>query len=149
MPPDAATEAAAATREMTMFTLHNPVDNPPRPGPLSWGVAFAAPRRFTFVSGQTGVDADGRVGDGFIEQCRLTWGNVGRVLRDADMRPADLVRTGIFLPRQVAMTDALLAEFNAVRTDFLGAHRPASTMIVVHALMDPRWLIEIDAVAAA
>ena len=46
------------------------------------------------------------------------------------------------------MTDDLKAQFNAVRVEFLGDNRPSSTMIYVHALMDPPWLIEIDAIAA-
>nr|WP_321983980.1 RidA family protein [uncultured Lichenicoccus sp.] len=131
-----------------MFTLHNPKDSPPPPGPLSWGIDLTTPRRMVFISGQVGADADGRVGSDFIEQCRMTWRNVGNVLRDAGMRPANIVRTGIFLSRTVEMTDLLKSAFNAVRVGFLGETRPASTMIVVHELMDPRWLIEIDAIAA-
>ncbi len=131
-----------------MFTPHNPVDCPPVPGPLSWGISLAAPGRLIVVSGQVGADADGRIADGFIAQSRLTWANVGRVLRDAGMSSANLLRTGIFVSREVVMTEALRAEFNTIRTDFLGTHRPASTMIFVPALMDPDWLVEIDAIAA-
>jgi 2-iminobutanoate/2-iminopropanoate deaminase len=119
------------------------------PGPMSWGVHADAPRRIVAVAGQIGVDAQGRIGDGFLEQCRLTWANIGHVLRDAGMTPAHLIRTGIFLSREVVMTADVLAEFNAIRTGFLGAHRPASTMLVVHALMDPRWYVEIEGLAVA
>ncbi|MEI9984714.1 MAG: RidA family protein [Aliidongia sp.] len=131
-----------------MFTVHNPQDVLPPPGPLSWGLELAAPRRLLYISGQVGADAHGRVGDGFLEQARLTWQNVGGVLRSAGLTSRNIVRTGIFITRQVEMTDELKAMFNKLRTDFLGDHRPASTMIVVHALMDPSWLIEIDAIAA-
>ncbi len=131
-----------------MFDQINPSDSPKPPGAFSWGLDLRSPRRLVFVSGQIGVDADGRVGASFIEQCRMTWCNVGNVLSDADLSPVDIVRTGIFIARQVIMTDELKAEFNAIRTEFLGGRRPSSTMIYVHALMDPRWLIEIDAIAA-
>ncbi len=132
-----------------MFTLHNPHDVQPPFAPLSWGVELARPQRLVFVSGQVGADASGCIAADFIEQCRLTWDNVGSVLRDARMGPANIVRTGIFITRHVEMTDEIKQRFNAVRVAFLGDHRPASTMITVHALMDPHWLVEIDAIAAA
>ncbi len=131
-----------------MFNQINPSDSPKPPGAFSWGLDLQSPRRLVFVSGQIGVDADGRVGESFIEQCRMTWRNVGNVLRDAHLSPVDIVGTGIFIARQVIMTDELKAEFNAIRAEFLCGRRPSSTMIYVHALMDPSWLIEIDAIAA-
>ena len=102
-----------------------------------------------FVSGQVGADASGRIAADFIDQCRLTWNNVGSVLRDAGMVPANIVRTGIFITRHVEMTRETTERFNALRIAFLGDHRPASTMIMVHALMDPHWLVEVDAIAVA
>jgi 2-iminobutanoate/2-iminopropanoate deaminase len=131
-----------------MFTVHNPEDVLPPQGPLSWGLELPAPRRLLYISGQVGADAQGRVGDGFLEQAKLTWQNVGGVLRSAGLTSRNIVRTGIFITRHVEMTDELETMFNKLRTDFLGDHRPSSTMIVVHALMDPSWQIEIDAIAA-
>lgn len=132
-----------------MLTLHNPQDVQPPFAPLSWGVGLAKPQRMVFVSGQVGADVLGRIPDDFIDQCRLTWNNVGSVLRDAGMVPADIVRTGIFITRHAEMTEETTKRFNALRVAFLGDHRPASTMIMVHALMNPHWLVEIDAVAVA
>ncbi len=131
-----------------MFTRINPERSPQPVGPLSWGIDLQTPRSLVFVSGQVGLDADGHLGHGFIEQCRITWRNIGNVLSDASLSPADIVRTGIYIPRQVTLADELKAEFMAVRIAFLGDNRPASTMIYVHALMEPDWLIEIDAIAA-
>ncbi|SHG33693.1 Enamine deaminase RidA, house cleaning of reactive enamine intermediates, YjgF/YER057c/UK114 family [Kaistia soli DSM 19436] len=132
-----------------MFTPHNPDDVLPVVGPLSWGLEFPAPKRFLFVSGQVGAAADGRIGEGLLEQARLAFDNVGAVLRSAGLTPADVVRTGLYFTRHVEMTPSLQAEFNRIRTDFFGSHRPSSTFLFVHALADPRWLFEIDAVAAA
>lgn len=131
-----------------MFKFHNPHDVVAPVGPLSWGVDAGTPKRLVFVAGQIGVEPSGTVGNGFIEQSRITWANIGNVLRDAGMSSANIVRTGIFISRQVVMTEALKAEFHAVRIAFLGSNRPASTMIFVHALMDPAWLVEIDAIAS-
>jgi 2-iminobutanoate/2-iminopropanoate deaminase len=132
-----------------MIIAHNPPNVLPPVGPLSWGLEVPAPARMLFISGQVGAEADGRIGDGFLEQVALTWRNVGRVLDSAGMGPQNLLRTGIFLTRAVTMDAALTVAFNALRTEFLGAHRPASTMIVVHGLMHPEWLVEIDGIAAA
>lgn len=131
-----------------MFTAHNPADVLPIVGPLSWGLEFPAPKRLLYISGQVGADVDGRVGDGLLEQAQLAFDNVGAVLRAAGMTPANLVRTGLYFTRHVEMTPELQADFNAIRTGLLGEHRPTSTFLFVHALADPRWLFEIDAVAA-
>ncbi|MEK9970180.1 MAG: RidA family protein [Ferrovibrio sp.] len=131
-----------------MFTLHNPKDTAPLPGPISWGLEMPTPRRLLYVSGQVGEDASGKLGDGVLEQARLTWGNVGAVLKSAGMTPENIVRTGIYFTNAVQMTEALKDQLNAIRTGFLGSHRPASTILFVPRLMNPDWLVEIDAVAA-
>jgi len=130
-----------------MFVRHNPPTIASIGAPLSWGLEVGQPKRMVYVSGQVGADPEGKVADGFLAQARLTWDNVGAVLRSAGMTPANLVRTGIFITPQVVMTPEMKLAFNKIRIDFLGDNRPASTMICVHALMDPSWLIEIDAVA--
>jgi enamine deaminase RidA (YjgF/YER057c/UK114 family) len=130
-----------------MFVRHNPPTIASIGAPLSWGLEVGQPRRIVYVSGQVGADAQGHVANGFLAQAKLTWDNVGAVLRSAGMTPANVFRTGIFITPAVVMTPEVRLAFNTLRTDFLGDNRPASTMICVHALMDPSWLIEIDAVA--
>ncbi len=131
-----------------MFTIHNPPDVLPLVGPLNWGLEFPAPRRFVYVSGQVGADVNGRVGDGLLEQAQLAFDNVAAVLRSAGLTPQNLIRTGLYFTRHVDMTAQLQSDFNAIRTGFLGEHRATSTWLFVHGLADPRWLFEIDAVAA-
>ena len=130
-----------------MFKIHNPPDVLPLVGPLSWGLEVNNVRRFVYVSGQVGADVDGRVGDGLLEQAQLAFDNVAAVLRSAGLTPQHVVRTGLYFTRHVDMTPALQADFNAIRTGFMGEHRPTSTFLFVHALADPRWLFEIDAIA--
>ncbi|WP_341893716.1 RidA family protein [Ferrovibrio terrae] len=131
-----------------MFTLHNPSDAAPLPGPISWGLELPTPRRLLYVSGQVGEDATGRIGDGILRQAELTWANVGTVLRAAGMTPQNILRTGIYFTSAVDMTDTLKDQLNKIRVGFLGGHRPASTILFVPRLMNPAWLIEIDAIAA-
>jgi enamine deaminase RidA (YjgF/YER057c/UK114 family) len=65
-------------------------------------------------------------------------------LAELGATPADVVRTRIYL------TDA--ADFEAVgraHGGVFGSARPASTMVVVKALLDERWKVEIEAEAIA
>jgi enamine deaminase RidA (YjgF/YER057c/UK114 family) len=130
-----------------MFVSHNPPTVASIGAPLSWGLEVGQPKRMLYVSGQIGADPAGKVADGFLAQAKLTWENVGAVLRSAGMTSANIVRTGIFVTPAVDMTPDVKLAFNKLRTDFLGDNRPASTMIRVHSLMDPSWLLEIDAIA--
>ena len=60
-------------------------------------------------------------------------------LAEAGGGPGDVVRTRTYL---VDRADA--EAVGAVHGEVFGAIRPASTMIVVAALLDPRWKVEIE-----
>ena len=130
-----------------MFTIHNPANVMPLVGPLSWGMEACQPKRILCISGQVGCHSDGRVADGVVEQAKLAWRNVGAILKSAGMGPPNIIRTGLYFTERVQWSEALRREFNESRIEFLGDHRPASTLLFVKALMDPAWLIEIDAIA--
>jgi enamine deaminase RidA (YjgF/YER057c/UK114 family) len=63
-------------------------------------------------------------------------------LAEAGAAPEHVVRTRMYLTN-AADADAVGAEHGRV----FGAVRPASTMLVVAALLDPRWKVEIEAEA--
>lgn len=130
-----------------MRTFHNPDGMLPVVGPFSWGLEVAPANRWVWVSGQVGADAQGHVPDGLLAQTRLVWSNIDQVLKSAGMSARHIVRTGIYLSSQVAFTEEERSAFNALRVGYLGDNRPASTLLFVHRLMDPRWLVEIDAFA--
>jgi enamine deaminase RidA (YjgF/YER057c/UK114 family) len=55
---------------------------------------------------------------------------------------ADVVRTRMFV------TDAAHADaVGEVHREFFGPAAPAATMVVVAGLLDPRWVVEIEAEA--
>jgi enamine deaminase RidA (YjgF/YER057c/UK114 family) len=55
---------------------------------------------------------------------------------------ADVVRTRMYV------TDAGIADaVGAVHGEYFGSARPAATMVVVAGLLDPRWVVEIEAEA--
>jgi enamine deaminase RidA (YjgF/YER057c/UK114 family) len=112
-------------------------------GSYSHGIEVDSPMRLVFGAGQTGVDTDGRIGEGIEEQSRLTWRNIEGVLAGAGMEISDIVQVTMLL---VSRDD--LATARAVREAFLAGHRPASTLLFVAGLAHPDWLIEVDFVAA-
>jgi len=100
-------------------------------------------RRLLFVSGQTPVDAEGAVPEGFEAQCRQAWRNVEAQLAAAGMGLDNLVMHRTYLAdRSHALTN------RAVRNAVLGGRETALT-VVVAGIFDEAWLVEIEAVAAA
>ncbi|WP_202842291.1 RidA family protein [Luteimonas saliphila] len=113
------------------------------------GLAYAqaslvsAASRWLFVSGQVPEDADGRIPDDYPSQYRLAWRNVEAQLHAAAMTFDNLVKITIFLSDR-----ALIAQSGGLRQSILGDRSPALT-IVIAGIYDSRWLLEIEAVAAA
>lgn len=100
--------------------------------------------RMVFLSGQIPVKPDGSVPDGMEGQATVCWQNIEAILKAAGLGIENLVRTTQYL------VDAkMYPEANKVRAKFLGSHRTASVAITVPALIEPNWLIEIDAIAMA
>lgn len=110
----------------------------------SQGIEVPPGQRLVAVAGQTGQRADGSVPDGIAAQADLAWSNVLTVLKEAGMRPEDIVHYTSYL---VAGTDQ--APYDAARLRHLGAARPASTKIIVAGLARPELLCEVQAFAAA
>ena len=126
-----------------MGRTHNPTAVPPPEGQYVHGLEVEAPTRLLFISGQIPVPLDGVIPSDFEGQCRLVWAHVGAVLADAGMGYANLVKVTTFL------TDRRYADLNgAIRRDVLCRHEPSLTVVVVDTL-DPAWLLEIEAIAAA
>ncbi|MEQ8345966.1 MAG: RidA family protein [Sneathiellaceae bacterium] len=113
-------------------------------GMFSHGIEVPPGARWLFVTGQVGIDVDGRIASDIAEQCRVAWTNVLTVLADADMGVADLVRVNAYL------TDRRHIEpYRVARDALLKPPYPASTVLVVADLALPEFLVEIEAVAAA
>ena len=119
-------------------------DSVPAPvGNYSLGLEIPAGSRILFISGQIPETLSGEIPPGFEAQCNLVWDHILAILRAADMSVTDLVKVTTFL------TDREHADVNSrVRRERLGSHAPALTVIVAQTL-DPRWLLEIEALAAA
>jgi enamine deaminase RidA (YjgF/YER057c/UK114 family) len=96
-----------------------------------------------FISGQVPESVDGHVPDDFESQCKLVWRNVVAQLGAAQMTVQHLAKVTIFLSSREH------AEANsAIRREVLHGHEPALTVIIT-GIFDERWLLEIEAIAAA
>ena len=99
--------------------------------------------RLLFVSGQVPEDENGVVPADYPSQYRLAWANVERQLKAAGMSFDNLVKATIFLSER-----ALIAQSAGLRASILGERTPAITIILC-GIYDEKWLLEIEAVAAA
>ena len=97
---------------------------------------------WVWLSGMVGMTADGRIPEDTVDPFDSALGTLARCLRAAGGRPDQVVKVQIFL------TDiSERARINPFRQAYFGEHRPASTLVEVSALVDPRKKVEIEAVA--
>lgn len=106
-------------------------------------IEVEAPRRWLTLSGQVGVDPDGRLAEGAEAQMEQCWRNILALLEAAEMSAADLVKVTAYLTRRED-----LGAYRGARDRMLGDAKPASTLLFVSGLADPAWLVEIEGVAA-
>ena len=124
-------------RRITPASIHPPFAN------YCHATEVPAGARWLVVSGQLGIRPDGVVPESVADQAAACFDNLRAVLAAGGMGVADLVRLTTYL------TDpADLGAYMAVRDRYVGAPPPASTLLVVQALAQPQFRIEIEAVAA-
>ena len=94
--------------------------------------------------GQVAINAEREVvGEGDSEaQARQCFANLQRVLGEAGASMDDVVKVTAYL-----VAPEHYGGYAAAKRDYLGTALPAGTAVIVAGLMDPRFLIEIEAVA--
>jgi len=127
-----------------MFLVRNPQSIANPVGAYSHSVEIPAGARILSIAGQAGIRPDGTLAEGFEAQHEEIWKNVLAILAEANMGPENLVHLNVY------STDA-----TGIR--FVGPHRkkylpegylPTSTWVVVSALANPNWVVEMEAIAA-
>lgn len=127
---------------MKLTSINSP-SAPQAAGGYSQAVAISGAQRFLIISGQIPETITGDVPADFPIQARLVWRNVLAQLDAAGMSVSNLVKITTFLAsRKFAI------ENREIRQEVLGAHRPAVTVIIA-GIFDEKWLLEIEATAAA
>ena len=94
------------------------------------------------VSGTGPVLPTGRCPDDAGDQARRCFEIIAAALAEAGASLDDVVRTRMYITA-ATHADAV----GAVHGELLGHVRPAATMVVVAALLDPAWKVEIEAEA--
>ena len=100
--------------------------------------------RMVFVAGQIPWDADGNTvckGD-IAGQTRQVFKNIETVVAEAGGTLDDVVKITVFAA-DIRYRDVI----NQVRTETFTEPYPASTQVAVASLVDPEWMVEIEAVA--
>jgi enamine deaminase RidA (YjgF/YER057c/UK114 family) len=94
------------------------------------------------VSGSAPIWPDGSCDQDPRAQARRCCEIIVAALAEVGAGAADVVRTRMFV------TDAAHADaVGEVHREFFGPAAPAATMVVVAGLLDPRWVVEIEAEA--
>ena len=97
---------------------------------------------FIYLSGMVGMKADGTTPSDTVSQFEIALKSIDTCLSHAGGRPDQVIKVLVF------MTDITeRASINPIRQRYFGDHRPASTLVEVKALVDPRMKVEIEAVA--
>lgn len=121
--------------------------NPPAvraPTGYTHAIQISGEERRLVISGQVGVALDGTVpstGEGQVAQA---FANLRAVLTANGMTVENIVKTTVFLTDR-----GLLSIFRSARAAVFGDHAPASTLLFVAGLADPRFVVEIEAEAVA
>ena len=95
-----------------------------------------------WVSGIVGMRADGTIPADTVAQFDIALDAMDACLRAAGGTPDTVTKVQIF------MTDiSERAAINPARIAYFREHRPASTLVEVSALVDPRMTVEIECMA--
>ncbi|WAC72638.1 RidA family protein [Roseateles sp. SL47] len=123
--------------------FHNPSSVHAPLGLYSHTVRVPAGTELIYCSGQLGVRPDGSTPATMAEQADQVFANLVALARANGCEATDIVKLTTFM---VAGQDG--DAVRAARRKYLGDHRPASTAVFVPALVEPIWLVEVEAVLA-
>jgi len=122
---------------------HNPEGVFPPYRNYSHAIEVTGNSSLLIISGLNGYLADGQtMPDTFEEQGDMVWKHIGTILTAAGMDYTNIISIRTYL------TDPLYDEVNVMlRARYLGAHRPASTVICCQ-LLETKWKLEVEVMAA-
>jgi len=121
----------------------NPRSLAPPLARYSHGAVVETGQRIVFTSGQLAIGPDGTAPEGCAAQAELCFQAIGKILAEADMSMADIVRINAFVTDRAHMAD-----YMRVRDSQFPGEPPASTLVIVSGFTRPEFLVEIEAIAA-
>jgi 2-iminobutanoate/2-iminopropanoate deaminase len=112
-------------------------------GAYSDSVIAAPNLRWLMTSGTPGLSATGDLPTNIAGQAELAWKHIIRMLEQADMAIADIVKVTQYPTRAED-----IPAYAKVRSQFLCDVRPAFMLLVVSQLVWPQILVEVEVMAA-
>lgn len=109
---------------------------------FSHTVAVPPGSQLVFISGQVGMRPDGSLPASFAEQAEVVFENVRSCLAAHGVGMEAVIKLTSFL---VPGQDVRI--MREIRQRHFGEHRPTSTAVYVQQLVDPAFLLEVEAVA--
>jgi enamine deaminase RidA (YjgF/YER057c/UK114 family) len=134
---------------MAAIEIYNPPELAKPVGPYSH-VATASQGKLVFIAGQVAVDKSGKlVGEGdFAKQCAQVFANLEAGLKSSGAAWTNVVQSITYIVRAsdiAALYEYRLREFPKM---FPGNRYPPNTLLVVNRLVNEKYLLEIQAIAA-
>jgi len=145
----AAASAAAATdpaqAQAGTNVQHSNPSGLSQPTAYSQVVEVNGPHRLVFVAGQTGVDASGKIAQGFRAQAMQVFENIKTALASVGGSMDNVVRLTTYMTDLEQNAEV----YREVRASFFSnkSTLPASTLLQITRLANPSYLIEVDATA--
>jgi enamine deaminase RidA (YjgF/YER057c/UK114 family) len=127
-----------------MLKTRNPSTIAPPAAMYSHSVEIPPNARWLFTAGQIGVRPDGTIPEGFEMQHDQIWKNTLAILADAGMGAEDIVRLNVYSTDPDGLKYLKLHREKYLKP----GHTPASTWVVVSCLANPKWVVEMETVAA-
>jgi enamine deaminase RidA (YjgF/YER057c/UK114 family) len=134
---------------MAEIEIYSPPELAKPVGPYNH-VATAGHAKLIFIAGQVAVDKSGKlVGeDDFAKQCGQVFANLEAGLKSAGASWANVVQSITYIVRAsdiAGLYEYRLREFPKM---FPGNRYPPNTLLVVNRLVNEKYLLEIQAIAA-
>ena len=127
-----------------MKEYRNPANVHPPVAGYTHQIEVREPARWLVLSGQIGRTEDGTVPEDPVEQLDVAFDNIARNLQAAQMDVQDLVKLTIYLVGD--MDPQRRGEVIGAR---LKGHKPCMTLLIVVALANTAYKVEIDAWASS
>jgi 2-iminobutanoate/2-iminopropanoate deaminase len=112
-------------------------------GAYSDAIETGSNLRWLLTSGTPGLPTNGDLPTDIVGQAELAWQHILRMLEQAGMTVADIVKVTTYLTRAED-----IPAYAKVRTRFLGDTKPAFMLLVVSQLVRPEFLVEVEVIAA-
>jgi len=126
-----------------MKRLINPASIAAPASSYNHAVLVRQPESTLYMSGQLGERPDGTISSDFTEQARQIWTNIKAVLSEAEMGVGDIVKVVSYV-----VGEQHILPYVAAHREALAPHMPPWTLIVVAGLGSPKYLVEVEAIAA-